>query len=91
MELLHARFVGRDGRAFDADAAGLDRLGGVDGDLVVGGVAMFEAEVEILQLDVEIGVDELFADQPPDDSRHFVAVELDDGMAHFDLGHRRVS
>ncbi len=78
IEFLHPRLVGRDGRAFDADAAGLDRLGGVDRHLVVGRVAMFDAEVEILQLDVEIGVDQLVADELPDDARHLVAVEFDD-------------
>lgn len=40
VELLDPRLVGGDGRALDADAVLLDRLGGVDGDLVVGlGVA----------------------------------------------------
>ena len=56
MEFLHPRFVGGDGCAFDADAAGLDRFGGVDRDLVVGCVPMFDGEVEILQFHVEIGV-----------------------------------
>jgi hypothetical protein len=43
-EFLDARFVGRDGRAFDADAVLLDGVGGIDGDLVVGLVAFFDAE-----------------------------------------------
>jgi hypothetical protein len=42
-EFLDAGFVGRDGRALDADAVLLDGVGGVDGDLVVGLVAFFDA------------------------------------------------
>ncbi len=89
IELLHARLVGRDGRAFDADAAGLDRVGRVDRHLVVGGVAMLDREVEILQVDVEIGVDQLVADELPDDAGHLVAVEFDNRILDLDLGHRR--
>ena len=55
-----------------------DRLGRVDGHLVVGGVAMLDAEVVILELDVEIGQDQLLLDEVPDDAGHLVAVELDD-------------
>ena len=40
-----ARLVGRDRRALDADAVLLDRVRGVDRDLVVGRVAVLDAEV----------------------------------------------
>src|SRR5204862_5777965 len=39
------------------------------------------------ELDVEIGKDQLFLDRFPDDPRHLVAVELDDGIGDFDLRH----
>ena len=87
VEFLHPRFVGRDGRAFDADAMLLDCLGRLDGDPVVGLVALFDAQIVIEQLDVEIGLDQPFPNPLPDDSSHFVAVELDDGVLHLDLGH----
>jgi hypothetical protein len=70
----------RDGRALDADAVLLDGVGRVDRDLVVGGVAVLDAEVVILQVDVEIGVDQLVLDELPDDPGHLVAVDLDDGV-----------
>jgi hypothetical protein len=54
-ELLHPRLVRRDGRALDADAVLLDRVGGVDRDLVVGLVAVLDPEVVIVEVDVEIG------------------------------------
>ena len=57
------------------------------GDLVVGLVALLDAEIEIFQIDVEIGQDQLVLDELPDDARHLVAVELDDGGLHLDLRH----
>ena len=42
VEFLHPAFVRRDGGALDADAVLLDRLGRVDGDLVVGRVAVLD-------------------------------------------------
>ena len=86
-ELLHPRLVGRDGGALDADAVLLDRLRRVDRHLVVGRVAVLDAEVEIEELDVEIGVDQLVLDELPDDAGHLVAVELDDRVLHLDPLH----
>ena len=52
---------------------------------------MLDREIENLKLDVEIRMDELVADQLPDDLGHLVAVQLDDRMDDLDLGHRRGS
>ena len=88
IELLHARFVGRDGGAFDPDAVALDGLGGVDRHLVGGLVAVLDREVVIFEVDVEIGMDQLVADIVPDDAGHLVAIELDDRIGDLDLVHR---
>ena len=48
-ELLDPRLVGRDRRALDADAVLLDRVRGVDRDLVLGRVAALDPEVEVLR------------------------------------------
>ena len=87
LELGDARLVRRDGRALHADAVGLDRVGRVHRDLVVGLVAILDAQVVVLQVDVEIGEDQLLLYEAPDDPGHFVAVELDDGLLHLDPGH----
>ena len=84
-ELLHPRLVGGDGRAFDADAALLDGVGGVDGHLVFGGVAVLDGKIEGAKLDVEVRLDQLVLDQLPDDPRHLIPVEIDDGVLHHDL------
>ena len=88
-ELLDARLVGCDRRALHADPVLLDRVRGVDRDLVVGRVAALDAEVEVLQVDVEVRQDQLVLDELPDDPGHLVAVEFDDGISHLDLRHSR--
>ena len=81
------RLVGRDRRALDADPVLLDRVRGVDRDLVGGRVAALDPEVEVHELDVEVGQDQLLLDEGPDDPGHLVAVELDDRVLDFDLRH----
>src|SRR3984885_1433376 len=87
MEFFDPGLVRGNGRAFDADAGGLDRMRRVDRDLVVGRVAVFDREIVILEIDVQIGMDKLVANQLPDDARHFVAIELDNRIRDLDLGH----
>jgi hypothetical protein len=81
LEFFDAGFVRRDGRAFHGDAVFLGGFGRVDGHLVVGGVAVLDREVVILQVDVEIGEDQALLDERPDDPGHLVAIHLDDGFA----------
>src|ERR1700733_15921128 len=87
VELFYPRLVGGDGGAFDADAVELDRLSGLDGDLIVGLVALVDAEIEIFEIDLEAGVNKLVLDQLPNDPGHLVAVHLDDGVGDLDFGH----
>src|SRR5690606_5485324 len=86
-ELLDARLVGRDGRALDADTMLLDGVGRVDRDLVLGLVALLDAEVVVLEVHVEVRVDEGLLDGLPDDAGHLIAVEFDDGSRYLDLRH----
>src|SRR5690606_26830206 len=68
-----------------ADPVLLDRVGGVDGDLVVGVVTVLDAEVVVLEVDVEVWVDERVFDPLPDDAGHLVAVEFDDRALNLDF------
>src|SRR5262249_62395226 len=70
--------VRRDGGALAADADLLDRVGGVDGDLVLGLVPPLDREIEVLQLDVEVRQDQLLLDEGPEDPGHLVAAQADD-------------
>lgn len=55
-----ALLIWGDGRALDADVELLDGVGGVDRHLVVRGVTVREAEVEVLDVQVQVRVDVLF-------------------------------
>jgi hypothetical protein len=68
LELLHARLIRGDRRALDAHVVLLDGLGRLDRHPVVGRVAVGQAQVEVLDLEVEVGEDELVLDHLPDDA-----------------------
>ena len=87
LELFNARFIRGDGGAFDADAVLLDGLSRIDGDLVVGRVAVLDREVIILNLEVEIRRDQEVFDHLPDDAGHFVAIKIDNWISNFNLRH----
>ena len=85
LELLDTLLVGGDGGALDADRVLLDGLCSIERDLVVGLVAVRQAQVVVLEVDVEVWVDEAVLDLLPDDAGHLVAVQLDDGVLDLDL------
>ena len=60
-ELLHARLVGGDRGALDADPVLLDRFGSLHGYPIAGGVAGLDREVVAVQVDVQIRHDQLVA------------------------------
>ena len=47
----------------------------VHGHLVIGGVAVLDGQVVVLQVDIQVGQDQLVLDELPDDPGHLVAVE----------------
>ena len=59
LELLHTLLIGRNGRAFNAHRVLLDGLGGINRDLVIRLVSVGQAQVVVLEVDVEVRVDEL--------------------------------
>ena len=85
--LLHARRVRRDSSALHGHAQALGSLGGLEGDHIVGGVAVLEAQVVVLGLQVDEGTDQLVFDHLPDDAGHLVAVHLHERRGHLNLGH----
>ena len=83
---LDALGVGGDGGALHGHAQALGGLGGVDGHLVVREVAVPEAEVKVLGLEVHEGQDQVVLDHLPDDAGHLVAVHLNERGLHLDFG-----
>ena len=85
VELGDASLVRRDRGALDADLAGLDGVSGVDGHLIVCGVTVLHAEIEVLDVEIQVRVNQLVLDQLPDDSGHLITVELGNGLGHCNL------
>lgn len=91
VELFDSGFIWSDGGAFDSNFAFSNGVSGIDGDLVVGGISMFHAKVEVLNIEVKERVDELIFDGFPDDSGHLITIEFCDWVLDFDFGelHRK--
>ena len=85
--LGHALGVGGDGGALHCHAILLGGLGGLHCDLVVGLVALFEAQVVVFGLEVDEGEDEFVLDHLPQDAGHFVAVHFHQRGGHLYLVH----
>ena len=60
---LDSSLVRRDGGTFDSHVVLLSGQSGVDGDLVVGLVAVGQTQVEVLELHVDVRQDELRTDR----------------------------
>ena len=86
-KFFDAGLIGGDGGAFDGDAHLFGFFGRVDGDLIIGTIAFFHAQIVIEQVDIEIGQDQLVLDELPYDAGHFIAVHFNDGVFNLDLGH----
>ena len=53
-----------------------------------GGVTALDGKIEIFQVDIEIGQDQLVLNQLPYDACHFIAVDLDDRIFNLDFCHK---
>jgi hypothetical protein len=87
LELLDPGLVGGDGGTLHTDTVLEDRVGRIDGHLVIGGIAVLHPEVVVLEVHVEIRQDQAVLDELPDDAGHLVAVEFDDRIVNLDLCH----
>ena len=87
VKFFHTGRIRSDSCAFHAYTILLDCVGGIDCYLVIGGIAVFHAEIIIFQINIEIRQDQLFFDQIPDDARHLIAIEFNNGIGDFYLGH----
>lgn len=73
-KLLDTTFIGSDGGTLDADTVFLDGVGSIGGDFILGSITGLDGQVVVLQVDVQVGQDQLGLDPGPDDPGHFVTV-----------------
>lgn len=60
LELLHTILIGGDSGTLDADLVLLDSVGGLDGDLVLGGVSVLNGEIVVLEVNINVRGDVLY-------------------------------
>jgi hypothetical protein len=70
------RLIRRDRGTLYADTVLGDRIGRIDRHLVIGLIAIFDAEVIVFQIDVQIRKDQFFLDESPNNAGHLVPVQL---------------
>ena len=87
IEFFHPRFIRRDSGTFNTYAMASDRHRRVDRNLIVGFVALLDAEIVIFELDLEIRQNQFLLNELPDHAGHLVAVEFDHGIRDLDFGH----
>ena len=71
--------------AFHANAVFQDCVCRVNRHLVAGCITILDAQVVIVNVDIEIRQDQTIFDEFPDDSRHFVTVNINNRIYNFDL------
>jgi hypothetical protein len=86
VEFLDTGFVRSDGSALDTHLAFADSFCGLEGDLVVSLITVFNAQIEILDVEVEERMDKLVLDLLPDNTGHFIAVEFSHWISDLNLG-----
>ena len=60
IEFLDSSFVRSDSSTFNTNFAGFDGFCGVDGYLVISRITVFDAQVVVLDVEVQVGEDELY-------------------------------
>jgi hypothetical protein len=55
--------------------------------LVVGFVTVFDSQIVVFDIYIQVREDEFFFDEFPNDTGHFVAIKLHDGIRYFNFLH----
>jgi len=85
LEFGDASLIRRDRGTLNPDLTLLNSLGSIESDLIVGFVSVLHAEVEVLDVEVEVWCNQLVLNVLPDDACHLIAVHFYDCVRHFYL------
>jgi len=85
LEFFNSSLIRSDCGTLDTDLALFDGSGSIESYFIISGISVFHAEVEIFNVNVEEGKDELVLDVLPDDSGHLITVEFGYGVFNLDL------
>ena len=76
---FHSLFVWCDSGTFNSYVVLLHSLGAINRYLVIGGISIFHPQIKDVQFDVKKRQNELLLDNVPNDSRHFITKNIDNG------------
>ena len=85
VELSHASLVRGYSCALYSNFACLNGFGSLNRHLIVCGITVLHAEVEILDIEVQVRENELFLNELPNDSGHLVTIHLHYGICNNNL------
>ena len=84
-EFFDSSLIRGDSGTLDTNFAFLDGFGGVKGDLVVSLVSVLNAQIKVVDVQIQVGVDKLILDLLPEDTSHLVTVKFGNAVLDFDL------
>lgn len=85
IKFLDSGFIGSDGCAFDTDFALFDGVGCINSDLIIGSISVLDTKIKVFDVKIQEWEDELILDGFPDNSGHFITVELGNRVFDFDF------
>ncbi|OPZ14260.1 MAG: hypothetical protein BWZ06_01116 [Bacteroidetes bacterium ADurb.BinA261] len=86
-KFLHPSFIGSDCSTFDPYIISFNGFGCFHGNLIVGGIAIFDTQIIIFDIEIEIWQDQLLFDKCPNDARHFIAIKFYNRVLYFNFIH----
>ncbi len=86
-ELRHPRLVRCNGRAFDRHPVALCGFGSINRNLIIGGIAVFNTQIVVFEVNIQIRQDQPFADEVPDNTGHFIPVHFHNRVFDLDFSH----
>ena len=84
-ELCNSSLIRCNGGTFDPYLALPDSISGINGNLVVGGIPMLNAKIEVPDVEIKERKDELVLNCLPNDASHLITIELGHGIGDFDF------
>ena len=82
---LHPRLIRRNGGALDTDTILFNGVCGIDGHLVIGFIAVFDTQVVIFNIKIEIRSYQLIFYKLPYNAGHFVPVQFNNRICYFNF------
>lgn len=85
LEFLDSSLIRGDSGTLNSYFVLFDSVSSINGDLVVGLISVFHAQVKILDVNIKEGQDQLFLYIIPNNSSHLITIHFDNRVLYLDL------